>query len=132
LPARRGAGAELRGRREQAADGADARLDPIRGRQAHLQDDALGLAAALGEGREAFLFDVQRQVGRLTRKPAFRDAWKRGQRCLVVTDGFYEWKKIAVAVKEKQPYAIAMVDDMTVKLPRPPRDAAAAFDPKRT
>jgi putative SOS response-associated peptidase YedK len=22
--------------------------------------------------------------------PAFRDAWKKGQRCLVVTDGFYE------------------------------------------
>ena len=41
-------------------------------------------------------------------KPAFRDAWKRGQRCLVVTDGFYEWQK--VTVKEKQPYAIAMED----------------------
>jgi len=27
-----------------------------------------------------------------TTKPAFRDAWKWGQRCLVVTDGFYEWK----------------------------------------
>ena len=43
-----------------------------------------------------------------TTKPAFRDAWQRGQRCLVVTDGFYEWKKITV--KEKQPYAIAMAD----------------------
>ncbi len=37
---------------------------------------------------------------------AFRDAWKRGQRCLVITDGFYEWKK-----PEKQPYAVAMADD---------------------
>jgi putative SOS response-associated peptidase YedK len=45
-----------------------------------------------------------------TTKPAFKDAWKRGQRCLVVTDGFYEWKK-GIAVKEKQPYAIAMADD---------------------
>ena len=45
-----------------------------------------------------------------TSKPAFRDAWKRGQRCLVVTDGFYEWKKITG--KEKQPYAIAMTDGM--------------------
>jgi len=27
-----------------------------------------------------------------TTKPAFRDAWARGQRCPVVTDGFYEWK----------------------------------------
>jgi putative SOS response-associated peptidase YedK len=38
--------------------------------------------------------------------PAFRDAWKKGQRCLVVTDGFYEWKK-----PEKQPFAVAMADD---------------------
>jgi hypothetical protein len=37
---------------------------------------------------------------------AFRDAWKRGQRCLVLTDGFYEWKK-----PEKQPYAVGMADD---------------------
>jgi putative SOS response-associated peptidase YedK len=47
-----------------------------------------------------------------TTKPAFRDAWKRGQRCLVVTDGFYEWKKLTV--KEKQPYAIAMREGMMV------------------
>jgi putative SOS response-associated peptidase YedK len=43
-------------------------------------------------------------------KPAFRDAWKRGQRCLVVTDGFYEWKKLDEKGKDKQPYAIAMAD----------------------
>jgi putative SOS response-associated peptidase YedK len=30
---------------------------------------------------------------------------EEGQRCLVVTDGFYEWKK-----PEKQPYAVAMAD----------------------
>src|SRR5580704_7823319 len=46
-----------------------------------------------------------------TGKPAFRDAWKNGQRCLVVTDGFYEWKKLDPKGKEKQPYAIAMADD---------------------
>ncbi len=39
-------------------------------------------------------------------KPAFRDVWKRGQRCLVVTDGFYEWRK-----SDKQPFAIGMADD---------------------
>ena len=41
----------------------------------------------------------------------FRDAWRWGQRCLVVTDGFYEWKKLDPKGKEKQPYAIAMADD---------------------
>jgi putative SOS response-associated peptidase YedK len=44
-------------------------------------------------------------------KPVFRDAWKRGQRCLVVTDGFYEWKKLDLKGKVKQPYAIAMADE---------------------
>ena len=46
-----------------------------------------------------------------TTKPAFRDAWTRGQRCLVVTDGFYEWKKLDAKGKLKQPHAIAMTDD---------------------
>lgn len=41
-------------------------------------------------------------------KPAFRNAWKKGQRCLVVTDGFYEWMKITDKVK--QAYAIGMAD----------------------
>jgi putative SOS response-associated peptidase YedK len=45
-------------------------------------------------------------------KPAFKDAWKHGQRCLVVTDGFYEWKKLTV--KEKQPYAIASKEGMMI------------------
>ena len=39
---------------------------------------------------------------------AFRDSWKKGQRCLVVTDGFYEWR--VLDAKNKQPYAIAMSD----------------------
>ncbi len=46
-----------------------------------------------------------------TAKPAFRDAWKRGRRCLVVTDGFYEWKKLDPKGKKKQAYAISMRDD---------------------
>src|SRR4029077_15300793 len=41
-------------------------------------------------------------------RPSFRDAWAWGQRCLVVTDGFYEWKKLDPKGKEKKPYAIAM------------------------
>ncbi len=49
-----------------------------------------------------------------TTKPAFKNAWKKGQRCLVVTDGFYEWKKLDPAGKKKQPYAIAMADGQMV------------------
>jgi putative SOS response-associated peptidase YedK len=44
-------------------------------------------------------------------KPSFRDVWKWGHRCLVVTDGFYEWKKLDPKGKQKQPHAIAMADD---------------------
>ena len=43
-------------------------------------------------------------------KATFRAPWKAGQRCLVVTDGFYEWRK-----SDKQPFAIACVkDNLTV------------------
>lgn len=38
---------------------------------------------------------------------AFREAFKR-RRCLVVADGFYEWKKLDAKGKEKQPYRIAL------------------------
>jgi putative SOS response-associated peptidase YedK len=37
---------------------------------------------------------------------SFRDAWKKGRRCLVITDGFYEWRK-----GDTKPYAIACVND---------------------
>lgn len=38
-------------------------------------------------------------------KPTFREAWKAGRRCLVVTGGFYEWRKT-----DKQPFCIALAD----------------------
>lgn len=40
-------------------------------------------------------------------KPAFRAAFKK-RRCLIVADGFYEWKKVG---KTKQPYRMTMQDD---------------------
>jgi putative SOS response-associated peptidase YedK len=41
-------------------------------------------------------------------KPAFREAM-RTRRCLIPSDGFFEWKKIGP--KEKQPYNFGMTDD---------------------
>ncbi len=41
-------------------------------------------------------------------KPSFRTAFKR-RRCLILADGFYEWKKTAPSAK-KQPYYIQMAD----------------------
>ena len=40
----------------------------------------------------------------ITERPTFRGAWKADRRCLVITDGFYEWRK-----SDKQPFAIARV-----------------------
>jgi putative SOS response-associated peptidase YedK len=41
--------------------------------------------------------------------PAFRDAWRRGQRCLVPATGWYEWVDEGGA--KKQPYFIQAVDE---------------------
>lgn len=41
-------------------------------------------------------------------KPAFREPM-RLRRCLIISDGFYEWKRIGP--KEKQPYNCGMADD---------------------
>lgn len=43
-------------------------------------------------------------------KPSFRTAFKR-RRCLVLADGFYEWRKEG---KAKQPYYIRMKDEMPI------------------
>ncbi|MDW8479633.1 MAG: SOS response-associated peptidase [Xanthomonadales bacterium] len=40
-------------------------------------------------------------------RPLFRDAWRRGQRCLVPASGFYEWDR---GHRPAQPWAIAAED----------------------
>jgi len=36
-------------------------------------------------------------------RPAFRAAWNAGRRCLVIADGYYEWRNA-----DKQPFAVAL------------------------
>jgi putative SOS response-associated peptidase YedK len=36
-------------------------------------------------------------------RPAFRAAWQTGRRCLVIADGYYEWRDA-----DKQPFAVAL------------------------
>lgn len=38
-------------------------------------------------------------------KPAFRNAWRKGRRCLIPANGYYEWKK---GGERKQPYHIQL------------------------
>jgi putative SOS response-associated peptidase YedK len=40
--------------------------------------------------------------------PAFRDAWKNGQRCIVPAEGFYEWQLIPDA--PRQPWFIGLAN----------------------
>jgi len=49
----------------------------------------------------------------ITEKPAFKNAFKR-KRCLVLSDGFFEWKKITG--KDKIPYRILMKDESLFSL----------------
>jgi len=46
-------------------------------------------------------------------KPAFHEAFARGQRCIVPVDAFYEWQKTAPG---KQPYAIVGADGLPLAL----------------
>jgi putative SOS response-associated peptidase YedK len=39
----------------------------------------------------------------LDTRPAFRTAWTSGRRCLVIADGYYEWRSA-----DKQPFAVAL------------------------
>jgi hypothetical protein len=59
---------------------------------------------------DSVLLDLQRAAGRVHLKPAFKDA-AAGQRCLVVTNGFYEWKKLDPKGKLEQAYAVGISDD---------------------
>jgi len=45
----------------------------------------------------------------LAEKPSFRNAYRR-RRCLILTDGFYEWKQ-SPGMKSKQPIYIRLIDD---------------------
>jgi putative SOS response-associated peptidase YedK len=47
----------------------------------------------------------------ITEKATFKGAWRAGRRCLIVTNGFYEWKKSKKNVKNKWPYAIARTNE---------------------
>ncbi len=50
----------------------------------------------------------------LISKPAYRSAWKHGQRCLVPATGYYEWRKEGAS---KQPYFIRSQHDEQLVFP---------------
>jgi putative SOS response-associated peptidase YedK len=68
----------------------------------------MGPDPALGERQQLQYSTFNARSEEFTTRPAFKDAWKWGQRCLVVTNGFYEWKKLDAKGKIKQAYAVNM------------------------
>jgi len=65
-----------------------------------------GLIPWWAKDLKASLSTFNARAETIASKPAFRDAWRKGQRCLVVTNGFYEWRK-----RDRQPFAVGMADD---------------------
>ena len=58
-------------------------------------------------------------------KPSFREAFKRGRRCLIPADGFYEWAK---NTKPKQPWRISS----RTASPSPSRASGSAGTKRQT
>ena len=65
---------------------------------------AWGFVPAWADGRPDVKPLINARAETVATKPFFRDAFKR-KRCLVLADGFYEWKR---AGKGKGPYRIAL------------------------
>ncbi|MEJ0087370.1 MAG: SOS response-associated peptidase [Pseudomonadota bacterium] len=59
-----------------------------------------------GESPKYSTFNAR--VETMETSPAFRDAWKKGQRCIVPADGFYEWHQ--PLGRPKQPWFIGLAD----------------------
>ena len=76
-------------------------------RDHHLQLVHWGLIPSWADDPKIGSRMINARAEGLADKPAFRRAFKRG-RCLVVADGFYEWRKMGT---KKQPYLIHRRDD---------------------
>lgn len=52
---------------------------------------------------------INARIETITEKPAFRQSWHQ-RRCLVLADGFYEWRPAHNSRHKKQPYLVRRVD----------------------
>ena len=89
-------------------------LDPDRGRQ--LASLRWGLIPSWAKERSIANQLINARCETVAEKPSFRSAF-RHRRCLILADGYYEWKKLGTAGK-KQPYYIRLRDE-PARLPWP-------------
>jgi putative SOS response-associated peptidase YedK len=66
-----------------------------------------GLIPFFAKGAPGQYSTINARVETVRTSPAYRTAWKRGQRCLVIATGFYEWQVIADG---KQPWYVSCAD----------------------
>jgi len=52
---------------------------------------------------------INARIETMTTSPSYRGPWRRAQRCLVLSSGFYEWQVLPDG-KHKQPYFIKPAD----------------------
>jgi putative SOS response-associated peptidase YedK len=82
------------------------RLDPETGTR-QLSMYRWGLVPSWTDDPKVGYSMINARAETVSKKPAYRSAFKKG-RCLIVADGFYEWKKDG---SSKQPFFIRLKDD---------------------
>jgi putative SOS response-associated peptidase YedK len=66
-----------------------------------------GLIPHFAHGNPGPYSTINARVETVRTSPAYRTAWKRGQRCLIVASGYYEWQERGAA---RQPWYIGCAD----------------------
>jgi putative SOS response-associated peptidase YedK len=69
-----------------------------------------GLIPFFAKGDPGQYSTINARLETLRTSPAYRTPWQRGQRCLILANGFYEWQVIAGG---KQPWLIGCADQPT-------------------
>ena len=67
-----------------------------------------GLVPSFLKGETPKFATMNARIETMQMSPAFRDAWKRGQRCIVPAAGFYDWQQLPNA--PKQPWFIGLAN----------------------
>lgn len=66
-----------------------------------------GLIPHFARGAAGKFSTINARSETLRTSPAYRDAWRRGQRCLILASAFYEWQQVAGG---RQPHYIGCAD----------------------
>jgi putative SOS response-associated peptidase YedK len=85
-----------------------AELPVVRAKDGNRYLDAMqwGLIPSWSKSKKVDFSTINARADGVATKPSFRGAWGKGRRCIIITGGFYEWRKTGVA--DKQPFAIGM------------------------